>query len=144
MDSIRIYVATTAGPSEVLDLTEEDPEVHSVICLGGSELDLPVSPAYHRFVREPTGVIERHFRHAAYRMDVSERIEAGGSWKLAVLAAHALACANRLAKRAQPGPAPMAWLTGDVMRDLSVAPVGHVPEKLALSRELFARQRAAD
>jgi len=143
MESIRIYIATTAGPSEVLELTEEDPELHSVICLGGTELDLPVSPAYHRFVREPTGVIERHFRHGAFRMDVSERIEVGGSWKLAVLTAHALAHQSRLARRGDAGPAPMAWLTGEVMRDLSVAPVGHVPEKLALSRDLFERQRAS-
>ncbi|MEM7120302.1 MAG: NACHT domain-containing protein [Pseudomonadota bacterium] len=141
MEPTRIYVATTAGPSEVLDLTEEDPEVHSVICLGGSEVDLPISPSYHRFVRQPTGVIERHFHHPTWRMDVSDRIDAGGSWKLGVLIAHALADQDCLARRSHGDPAPLAWLTGDVSRDLTVEAVGHLPEKLLLSRQLFARQR---
>lgn len=142
MERYRVVIATTAGPSLVKGLSVEDPGVHSVICLDDSEQDLPISPAYHRFVRDPTGVIERHFREPTWRMDVSDRIEAGNSWKLGVFVAHALHAAGRLAP-ADDRTAPVLWLTGDVTRSLDVRPVGQIRLKLDTSREFLAECAAA-
>lgn len=137
MERYRVVIATTAGPSLVKGLSVEDPGVHSVICLDDSEQDLPISPAYHRFVRDPTGVIERHFRQPTWRMDVTDRIEAGNSWKLGVFVAHALHAAGRLAA-ADDDTAPALWLTGDVTRNLDVRPVGQIPLKLRTSGDFLA------
>jgi len=139
---VRLYIATTEGPVEVQRIAEEDPAVRSVICLDGRAHALPVSPAYEAFVRKPTGVIERCFGHAAYRMDVSGPIDSGASWQLGAFLAHALHRAGRLA-----GPKDAAevavWCTGEVDHDLNIHPVGGVTEKLERSSELFARLSAA-
>ena len=66
----RIVIATTEGPAEVERLSEEDPDVRSVVCLQGKALALPISPDYDAFVRRPVGVIEARFGHACYRLDV--------------------------------------------------------------------------
>ena len=145
MERYRVVIATTAGPSFVKGLSEEDPSVHSVVCLDDTEQDLPISPAYHRFVRDPTGVIERHFGKPTWRMDVTHRIDAGNSWKLGIFVAHALHAAGRLAP-ANDDSAAILWLTGDVTRSLSVRPVGEVSRKLQASGDLFSeaqRNRAS-
>lgn len=83
-----VYILTTKGPVRIQRIAEEDPAVRSVICLDGRAQSLPVSAAYDAFVRRPTGVIERLTGHAAYRMDVSARIDDGRSWQLAAFLAH--------------------------------------------------------
>lgn len=83
-----VYILTTEGPVRIQRIAEEDPAVRSVICLDGRAQSLPVSAAYDAFVRRPTGVIERLTGHAAYRMDVSARIDDGRSWQLAAFLAH--------------------------------------------------------
>ncbi|HJP53297.1 MAG TPA: hypothetical protein QF556_01070, partial [Rhodospirillales bacterium] len=90
MNAVRVYIATTQGPSEVQRIAEEDPKVRSVVCLDGTSEALPISAAYDAFVRKPTGVIEKNFGHSVYRLDVSERISDGKSWQLGFFAAHAL------------------------------------------------------
>ena len=95
----RIVIATTEGPAEVERLSEEDPDVRSVVCLQGKALALPISPDYDAFVRRPVGVIEARFGHACYRLDVSAPISGGLSWQLGVFAAHALKAAGRLAEK---------------------------------------------
>ena len=80
MSAIRVVVLTTNGPAAVERITEEDPEVSSVICLSGKAVALPVSSAYDAFVREPTGVVQHHFGHRAYRVDVDAMIAEGYSW----------------------------------------------------------------
>jgi hypothetical protein len=125
----RVLIATTQGPVEVQRITEEDPEVNSVVCLGGKAVALPISSAYNAFVRDPTGVIQKHFGHSAYRVDVSAPVDDGFSWQLGVFAAHAFAQdGNLLSGEAEPGRT--IFITGEVDRDLNVLPVDHVPEKL--------------
>ncbi len=142
MTAVRVYIATTEGPAEVQRITEEEPNVGSVICLDGTALALPISPDYDAFVRMPTGILEKAYGHPAYRMDVSATISEGMSWQLGALVAHALMAAGRLALKGQvAGQA--VWLSGEVDRDLQILPVQYVREKLRRSRRLFDELRAA-
>ena len=139
---VRVVIATTEGPAEILRLTPEDPDVRSVVCIGGKALPLPISKAYDAFVREPTGVIERAFGHSAFRMDVSVPIDDGLSWQLGAFAAHALLSAGRLARRDDAAER-IVWLTGEVDRDHKVLPVAQVLLKLDHSRAFIAEKTAS-
>ena len=142
MNSVRVYIATTEGPSQVQRIAEEDPEVQCVVCLNGTSQALPISRAYNAFVRKPTGVIERHIGHPVYRMDVSHRIEDGRSWQLGVFVAHALRHAGRLAE-GETEPDHVIWVTGEVNNELDAVGVEHVSDKLKNSDALFATWEAA-
>ena len=137
-------IATTSGPVEVLLLTEEDPAIgRSVACIGGTTDTADIAAAYHAFVARPTGLIESLFGHPCYRLDVSGRIDAGSSWQLGVLAAHALLCrrSSRSGERTAEG---VIWATGSVRPvDLTVGGVSHLPEKLAASMERLKQEAAA-
>ncbi|MBT4700211.1 MAG: hypothetical protein HOB79_03985 [Rhodospirillaceae bacterium] len=129
MTPTRVLIATTQGPVEVQRITEEDPEVNSVVCLGGKAVALPISSAYDSFVRDPTGVIQKYFGHSAYRVDVAAAVDDGFSWQLGVFAAHAFAQdGNLVSGGSEPGRT--IFTTGEVDRDLNILPVDHVPEKL--------------
>src|ERR1700742_3286956 len=96
---LRVLIATTNGPVEVQLLTEEDPVIgRSVACIGGTTQTADIARAYHPFVARPTGLIEGRFGHSCFRLDLSGRIDAGSSWQLGVLAAHALLANGRLAQ----------------------------------------------
>ena len=129
MNSVTVYIATTIKPVAIQRITEEDPEVNSVICLAGKAISLPISGAYNAFVRNPTGVIQRDFGHSAYRIDVSGKIEDGYSWQLGVFVAHAL---KRAARLVPPGTDAETVIiaTGEVDRDLNLHPIDGVPEKI--------------
>lgn len=133
-DRIRVVIPTTQGPAVIQRITEEDPSVRSVICLGGTSKALPISKDYDAFVREPTGVVQRAVGHSAFRLDVDKPIDDGDSWQLAVFLAHLLKGAGRLAERDEPA-ARVLWATGTVDRDLGVGPVDKVKQKLDLSGE---------
>jgi hypothetical protein len=134
--AIRVYIGTTEGPAEVLRVTPEDPKVRSVVCLDGKTVALPIARNYDSFVREPTGVVEKYFGHAAFRIDVGAPIEMGNSWQLGVFAAHALFAQNRLARAGERAEGAI-WLTGEVDRALTVNPVDHIDEKITRSKALF-------
>src|SRR6201996_5480215 len=96
---VRVLIATTNGPVEVLLLTEEDAAIgRCVACIGGTPEIADIASAYHAFVGGAAGIIERLFGHSCYRLDLSGRIDSGSSWQLGVLAAHALLSAGRLAQ----------------------------------------------
>ena len=141
---LRVLIATTNGPVEILLLTEEDAAIgRCVACIGGTTETADIASAYHAFVVRPTGLIEGRFGHSCYRMDVSARIDAGSSWQLGVLAAHALLAAGRLAQENDVADG-ILWATGSVRPvDLTVGAVSHVPEKLANSLDRLARERDA-
>src|SRR5262245_51437056 len=144
LDKVRVLIATTTGPVELLLLTEEDPVIRrSVACIGGTTETADIDPAYHAFVARPTGIVERLFGHGCYRIDVSGRIDAGSSWQLAVLAGHALFAAGRLAQEGERADA-ILWATGSVRAvDLTVGAVDHVPEKLARALDRLKQEAAA-
>ncbi len=131
---VRVLIPTTVGVVEVLLLAEEDPVIgRSVVCIGGTTQVADIDAGYHAFVARPTGVVERLFGHSCYRLDVSGRIDAGSSWQLGALVAHALHAAGRLAQEGDAAGC-VVWATGTVRSvDLSVGAVSHVQEKLALS-----------
>jgi hypothetical protein len=141
---IRVLIATTNGPVEVQLLTEEDAAIgRCVACIGGTTETADIASAYHAFVVRPTGIIEGRFGHSCYRLDVSGRIDAGSSWQLGVLAAHALLAAGRLAQENDKADA-ILWATGSVRPvDLTVGGVSHVAEKLANSLARLTQERAA-
>jgi hypothetical protein len=141
---LRVLIPTTRGPVEVLLLTEEDPAIgRSVACIGGTTETADIASAYHAFVVRPTGLIESRFGHSCYRLDVSGRIDAGSSWQLAVLAAHALYAAGRLAGEKDTA-AGVLWATGSVRPvDLTVGAVNHVREKLESSVDRLKQEAAA-
>lgn len=141
MTAIRVYIATTEGPSEVQRIVEEEPSVRSVVCLDGKAQPLPITPGYENFVRKPVGVIERLVGHGAFRMDVAAPITGGMSWQLGALAAHILHAAGRLVPKGQPAGR-VLWATGEVDADLNVGRVDHVAEKIAQSGRLFSELAA--
>src|SRR5262249_52803510 len=78
-----------------------------------------------------------------YRLDVSARIDAGSSWQLGVLAAHALHAAGRLAQENDAADG-VVWATGSVRAvDLTVGGVSHIPEKVAGSRPRLREEAEA-
>ncbi|MFQ5973052.1 MAG: hypothetical protein ACE5Q3_12030 [Alphaproteobacteria bacterium] len=142
MRCVRVLIGTTEGPAEVQRITEEDPNVQSVICLDGKALALPVSPAYEAFVRRPTGLIEAAYGHPSFRIDVSAPIDEGVSWQLGVLLAHALRAEGRLCEGDAP-PDHVFWVTGEVDRDLNVFPVDRVGDKIQRSISVVSELRAS-
>jgi len=144
LNKVRVLIATTTGPVELLLLTEEDAAIgRSVACIGGTTETADIDPAYHAFVARATGLIERLFGHGCYRIDVSGRIDAGSSWQLAILAGHALSAAGRLAQEKDTADG-VLWATGSVRPvDLTVGAVSHVPEKLARTLDRLKQEAAA-
>jgi hypothetical protein len=136
LKQIRVYIPTTEGPSEVLSLIKEDPDIHSVVCLNRKANALPISSAYNIFVRRPTGVIERDFGHAAFRLDVSAPITNGSSWQLGAYVAHALAAEGSLAT-SRDNADKVIWLSGEVDGELKIHPVTGITEKLKMSKNLL-------
>jgi hypothetical protein len=127
----HVLIATTEGAVFIQRITAEDLGVQSVICLDGTAQVLPISAAYHAFVRRGSGVIARDFGHDAFRIDVGARIDQGHSWQLPVYLAHALQAQDCLGDgRPQPGDR-VLWATGEVDMDLVVRPVAGVAQKLA-------------
>jgi hypothetical protein len=127
-----VEIPTTTGLVEVERLLEEQID-RSVICVGASTLHNPrLDKAYTDFVGAGTGVIERLFGHASFRLEVSQEIDHGSSWQLGAFIAHALHRARRLAEKGRHADT-IVWATGEVRYDLSVGPVGHVADKLRLS-----------
>src|SRR5712675_1111736 len=141
---IRVLIPTTNGTVAVLFLTEEHPAVgRSVACIGGSTEIADIAAAYHAFVVRPTGIVEALFGHPCYRLDVSGRIDAGSSWQLGILAAHALHAAGRLAEEKDAADG-VIWATGSVRAvDLTVGEVSHLAEKLANSIDQLKQEAAA-
>jgi hypothetical protein len=141
---LRVVIPTTNGPVEVLLLTEEDPGIgRCVACIGGTTETANIAAAYHAFVVRPTGVIERLFGHPCYRLDVSGQIDAGSSWQLGALAAHALHAAGRLAQEDDSADG-VLWATGSVRPvDLTVGGVSHVLEKLTSSMDRLKEELSA-
>jgi hypothetical protein len=142
---LRVLIATTNGPVEIQLLTEEDAAIgRCVACIGGTTETADIASAYHAFVVRPTGVIEARFGHSCYRLDVSARIDAGSSWQLGVLAAHALLAVGRLAQENDVADG-ILWVTGSVRPvDLTVGAVSHVPEKLANSLDRLKQEFSAE
>lgn len=142
--AVRVVVATTSGPVDVLQLTREERSLErSVACIDRSTTTADIDRAYDAFVRNPTGFVQRLWDHDCFRADLSSNIHDGLSWQLGLLMAHALHEAGRLAE-ADATYDTLHWVTGDVRHGgLKVGQVTHVNEKLRVSLERIRAERAA-
>ena len=122
-----LWIATTRGPVEVVSLTEEDPEIRSVLCLADSFQELPISPLYDSFVRRPTGLIEQITGHPSYRIDLSGPITQGQSWQLGLTVAHLFAAEAQQAGFSPPDA--LVWTTGRVTPKGMIQQVGEIALK---------------
>lgn len=140
----RVLIATTNGPVEVLSLRPQAPAVRrSVVSIRGTTERAAIERAYHQFVASETGLVNNIFGKGTFRLDISDRIDAGESWQLGLLVAHALLASGRLSdpKSARSGT---VWATGTVARatELGVGQVGDVPHKIQLSLNDFRKEVA--
>ncbi len=141
---VAVLIPTTSNPVSIVSLTEEDPDVgRSTICINKTTNQAGIAAAYNDFVKRPTGLVHRLFGkppYPVYRLDVTGPIEAGSSWQLAVLIAHALREAGDRLTYNLEDSAEIVWATGEVNPvDYSVGSVEHVPEKLQKSYEIFEK-----
>lgn len=131
--AIHIVIPTLQGLSHVQDIIKEDPDVRSVICLNGTAQSLPISNAYYDFVKKGQGLIAKDFGHEAWRIDLSEPVEMGNSWQLAIYLTHYFYSKNLLGS-GEPKPGDVViWASGAVKVNRDVEPVEGVERKLAQS-----------
>ena len=122
-----LWIATTRGPVEIVSITEEDPEIRSVLCLSDSFQELPISPLYDAFVRRPTGLIEQITGHSSYRVDLSGPITQGQSWQLGLAVIHLFHAEAQRNSFLLPNT--IVWTTGRVTPRGTVQPVGEIVKK---------------
>ncbi|WP_271670433.1 hypothetical protein [Bradyrhizobium sp. CCBAU 51627] len=142
-----VIIPTLAAPVRIISLLEEDAGVEeSTVCLNKGIDEAVIAASYNNFVKRPTGVIHRLFGKPpfrAFRLDVSDRVEVGSSWQLAVLIAHALRAAEANSSESRldvndKASSELVWATGAISPiDFAVLPVAHISEKLRASRSLF-------
>ena len=136
---VHVYIPTTQGPVAIQSVTEEEPDVQSVVCVDGGIEPLPISARYHDFVRKGTGILHKEFGCGAYRVDVSGRVDQGNSWQLPVYIAHYLHRAGVLGNGCPEAGDKVIWATGTVKADKTVTPVERIPSKIGQSLDLFQR-----
>ncbi|WP_376696541.1 hypothetical protein [Wenzhouxiangella sp. EGI_FJ10305] len=129
----HVFIGTTCGPVAIQRITLEESGVQSVVCLNGTVQALPISAAYHDFVRRGTGIVARDFQHDAFRVDVAERIDQGVSWQLPMYVAHAVQANGELGNGQPESGDCVIWATGEVGADGVVRPVERTADKLKQS-----------
>jgi tetratricopeptide (TPR) repeat protein len=134
----RVFIPTTEGPVAV-DRIIRSPLGKSIVCeRGGKEPLRAFSAKYNEFVRKRIAQPGQANSAAAFRLDVSGRIDTGDSWQLAVFLAHALQDADRLARpehEEQAGSILVA--SGEIEYGLTVGAVGYIEEKLRAAYSLI-------
>jgi hypothetical protein len=137
----HVAIATTQGPVFIQEITQEEPDVSPIVCLNGTSKQLAISTAYADFVKKGSGLIERDFGSASWRMDLSGAIDAGESWQLGVYMAHLLHQGNRLGNGEISDGDEVMLVTGAVKYSGEVTPANQIPEKmLAASAQTEAWQ----
>jgi len=126
----HVAIATTQGPVFIQEITQEEPGVSPIVCLNGTSKQLAISTAYAGFVKKGSGLIERDFGSASWRMDLSGAIDAGESWQLGVYMAHLLHQGNRLGNGEISDGDEVMLVTGAVKYSGEVTPANQIPEKM--------------
>jgi len=135
-----IWIATTAGPVEIVSITREDPGIRSVLCVQDSFEELPISSLYDSFVKRPTGIIEKITGHPSYRTDLSAPITQGSSWQLGITIAH-LFHSKELTKKSKHEELAI-FCTGSVTASGEVVAVNRIQEKWNSFNNLLAENDA--
>lgn len=139
----HVFIGTTCGPVAIQRITKEESSVQSVVCLNGTVEALPISAAYHDFVRRGTGIVARDFGHDAFRVDIAERVDQGVSWQLPMYVAHAVQANGRLGNGTPESGDTVIWATGEVGADGVIRPVERTADKLTQSLGQIQRWREA-
>ena len=126
----HVAIATTQGPVFIQGITQEEPGVSPIVCLNGTSKQLAISTAYADFVKKGSGLIERDFGSASWRMDLSGAIDAGESWQLGVYMAHLLHQGNRLGNGEISDGDEVMLVTGAVKYSGEVTPANQILEKM--------------
>jgi hypothetical protein len=126
----HVAIATTQGPVFIQEITQEEPDVSPIVCLNGTSKQLAISTAYADFVKKGSGLIERDFGSASWRIDLSGAIDAGESWQLGVYMAHLLHQGNRLGNGEISDGDEVMLVTGAVKYSGEVTPANQIPEKM--------------
>ena len=126
----HVAIATTQGPVFIQEITQEEPNVSPIVCLNGTSKQLAISTAYADFVKKGSGLIERDFGSASWRMDLSGAIDAGESWQLGVYMAHLLHQGDRLGNGELSDGDEVMLVTGAVKYSGEVTPANQIPEKM--------------
>ena len=142
---VRVSIATTAGAIDVERIAPVVLRKSKVFTWRGLAPVPAISASYDDFVRKRVARILPVEAKGTFRMDLSEEIDTGDSWQLAVLAAHALHRSQRLAGRDEHGAPICLYATGTVDFEMAAGEVGYVEDKLRLlTRDKRLRAAAAD
>lgn len=148
-----VFVATTTGYSEILQISKLPSGFDSsAMSLRGSTTDsLKVSRQYDAFIKAPTGIVERFSGHRGYSTKLSDPIDEGDSWQLAMLIAHLLSDGGLLSNRDRAAQR-VVWASGIVEHDIDlddpddlglvVRPIQYLETKLEHAAQLFEQCRA--
>ena len=111
---VRVSIATTAGAIAIERIAPISLRKSRVFTWRGLAPLPAISSSYDEFVRKRVARILPAGDAKPFRIDLSDEIDTGDSWQLAVLAAHALHCAERLAGRDSDDADTYLFATGTV------------------------------
>ena len=142
MKTFTIVIPTTKDLVGITDITVENPTVSCVICVNNNLESLPISSQYDNFVKSPTGIIEKITGNSSYRIDLSNKIDQGDSWQLALAIAHILHHNNKLTLSKDKDlinneTESIIWATGLIDSNLSINPITFLEQKFLLSLDFF-------
>lgn len=129
---VRVSIATTAGAIAVERIAPVGLRKSRVFTWRGLAPLPAISASYDEFVRKRVARILPSGDANPFRIDLSQEIDTGDSWQLAVLAAHALHRAGRLAGRDADDADTWLFATGTVDFEMAAGEVGYVEDKLRL------------
>jgi len=137
-----VVIPTTNNLVGISDIVVEDPLVSSVICENNSLESLPISNKYASFVKSPTGIIEKITGHSSYRIDITNRIEQGNSWQLAIAIAHIFHDNNFLSFSTNENlinnnKHTIIWASGTINSNLDVKAISYLDQKIKNSINFF-------
>lgn len=136
LGKVRVVIATTAGPREVISLRPwSGTKNHSTMELSPGrrmpntrKVEVPVSGDYRQFVEPATGIIAHIFGEPSYQLQVSDPIDDGKSFQLGAFLAHALRSAGCLAQHGEAADT-ILWATGEVGADRAIGRVDGIALK---------------
>ena len=142
MRSFTIVIPTTEHLVGITDITVENPMVSSVICVNNKLEALPISSQYNEFIKSPTGIIEKITGNSSYRIDLTNKIDQGNSWQLALAMAHILHDNKKLNFSEEKNlisneSSSIIWATGLINSNLSINSIDFLEKKFLVSTDFF-------
>ena len=129
---VRVSIVTTGGAIAVERIAPLGQRKSKVYAWRGVTPLAAMSASYDEFVRKRVARVLPASSIGQFRLDLAHEFDIGESWQLAVLAAHALHGAERLAGRDADEAGTFLYATGRVDYEMAAAEVGNVEDKLRL------------